>query len=331
MKSAAYGADAIFSPGVPIYIMKVFNFHSMDGHAACQRAGSEKPLALKAWTAMRPRQRAGCGKRHGPDIRQDKSLCRACVRQLGKIVTIRQVQGMISVAVCDDSIIECSRIAGKIKGLLDEMGVSCLVRQFNSGENLLQAQESFDIIFLDILMDGLDGMRTAELLRRENPDTVLVFVTSSRKYVFDAYEVEAFRYLLKPLEDGQLRKVLGLAVQKTDQKEQDFLIVNKERQKKKLFLRDIYYFEIRGRLIYVHGKGEVFAFYEQIGALENSLSGRGFFRCHKSYLVNLKYVDVYNRQEITLDNGEKIILAKRRYEEFCQEFLKFMRANGGIA
>lgn len=246
-------------------------------------------------------------------------------------VTIRQVWEMISVAVCDDSIIECSRIAGKIKELLDETGVPCLIRQFNSGKELLQAQESFDIIFLDILMDGLDGMKTAELFRRENPDTVLVFVTSSRKYVFDAYEVEAFRYLLKPLEDGQLRKVLGLAVQKAEREVQDFLIVNKERQKKKLFLKDIYYFEIKGRLVYVHGKGEILAFYEQIGALEKSLLGRGFFRCHKSYLVNLKYVDVYNRQEIILDNGEKIILAKRRYEEFCQEFLKFMRTNGGIS
>ncbi|MDE6204484.1 MAG: LytTR family DNA-binding domain-containing protein [Lachnospiraceae bacterium] len=237
---------------------------------------------------------------------------------------------MISVAVCDDSVIECCRIAGRIKELLDEMGVPCLVRQFNSGKELLQAQENFDIIFLDIIMDELDGMKTAVSFRRENPDTVLVFVTSSRKYVFDAYEVEAFWYLLKPLEDKKLRKVLGRAVQKTGREEQDFLIINKERQKKKLFLKDIYYFEIKGRLIYVHGKGEAFAFYEQIGTLENSLLGRGFFRCHKSYLVNLKYVNVYNRQEITLDNGERIILAKRRYEEFCQEFLKYMRTNGGI-
>lgn len=237
---------------------------------------------------------------------------------------------MVSVAVCDDSIIECCRLAGKIKELLDEMGISCLIRQFNSGKELLQAQENFDIIFLDIIMEGLDGMKTAELFRMGNPDTVLVFVTASRKYVFDAYEVEAFRYLLKPLEDRKLRKVLGRAVQKTEKKGQDFLIVNQGRQKKKLFLEDIYYFEIRGRLIYAHGKGEAFAFYEQIGTLEMSLLGRGFFRCHKSYLVNLKYVDVYNRQEITLDNRERIILAKRRYEEFCQEFLKFMRTNGGI-
>ena len=83
-------------------------------------------------------------------------------------------------------------------------------------------------------------------------------------------------------------------------------------------------------MIDVHGTGGVFSYYEQIGVLEKDLQEKGFFRCHKSYLVNLKHVDVYHRQEIVLDNGERIGIAKRRYEEFCQEILKFMRENGGI-
>ena len=66
------------------------------------------------------------------------------------------------------------------------------------------------------------------------------------------------------------------------------------------------------------------------GELENKLCDKGFFRCHKSYLVNLKYVDVYNRREVTLENGERIVIAKRRYDKFVQEVLKVMRKNGGI-
>ncbi len=69
---------------------------------------------------------------------------------------------------------------------------------------------------------------------------------------------------------------------------------------------------------------------EQIGVLENMLQGKGFFRCHKSYLINLKHVDGYNRQEAILDNGERILIAKRRYEGFCREILRYMRHNGGI-
>ncbi len=232
---------------------------------------------------------------------------------------------MLWIAVCDDEVMECSRMATKIRGILDEMKVPCTIRQFYSGRELLQSSETFDIIFLDIIMDGLDGMKTARLVREKAFDKLLVFISASRDYVFDAYDVEAFQYLLKPVEDKKLKSVLRKAVRKTEERSQAFIIVSRERQKKKLFLDDIYYFEIRGRMIDAHGRGGIFSYYEQIGLLERELQGKGFVRCHKSYLVNLKYVDVYNRQELVLDNGERIAIAKRRYEAFCEAILKYMR------
>ena len=150
------------------------------------------------------------------------------------------------------------------------------------------------------------------------------------EYVFEAYDVEAFQYLLKPVEDRKLKNVLQKAVLKTEKRSQEFIIVSRERQKKKLFLDDIYYFEIKGRIVDVYGPEGIFAYYEQIGKLENRLRDKGFFRCHKSYLINLKYVDGYNRQEAVLENGIKIVIAKRRYDKFVQEVLKVMRENGGI-
>lgn len=232
---------------------------------------------------------------------------------------------MLWIAVCDDEAVACSKIAGKIRGILEEMKVPCQVRQFYGGRELLQSQETFDIIFLDIIMGGLDGMRTAKMVREKAYDKLLVFISASRDYVFDAYDVEAFQYLVKPIDDKKLKSVLQKAVRKTKERSQAFLIVNRDRQKKKLFLDDIYYFEIRGRMIEAHGIGGIFSYYEQIGLLEKELQGKGFFRCHKSYLVNLKYVDGYNRQEIMLDNGERIVIAKRRYEAFCEGILQYMR------
>lgn len=242
----------------------------------------------------------------------------------------RQVMKMLSIAVCDDEIIECCSIAKKIKDILDEIKAPCLVRQFNSGQELLQASECFDIIFLDIMMSGLNGMKTAELFRKRAYDKILIFMSSSREYVFEAYDVEAFQYLLKPVNDEKLKRVLQKAVLKTKAKSHDFIIFNKERQQKKWFLDDIYYFEIKGRKIDVHGTKGVFSYYERIGALEESLRGKDFFRCHKSYLINLKHVEGYDRQEAGLDNGERIMIAKRRYEAFCREILAYMRKNGGI-
>lgn len=243
---------------------------------------------------------------------------------------IRQVMKMLSIAVCDDEVIECCNMARKIKDILEEMKIPCIIRQFRSGGELLQALESFDIVFLDIIMQDLDGMKTAQIFREKASDKILIFVSSSREYVFEAYDVEAFQYLLKPVDDKKLKSVLQKAVLKTERRSQEFIIVSRERQKKKLFLDDIYYFEIRGRMINVHGTEGIFSYYEQIGELEKKLRDKDFFRCHKSYLINLKYVDGYNRQEVLLENGEKIMIAKRRYEEFCQTVLKVMRKNGGI-
>ena len=210
------------------------------------------------------------------------------------------------------------------------MKIPCIIRQFQSGRELLQAIESFDIIFLDIMMQDMDGMKTAKMFREKDFDKILIFVSSSREYVFEAYDVEAFQYLLKPVDDRKLKRVLQKAVLKTEGRSQEYIIVSRERQKKKLYLDDIYYFEIKGRIVDVHGQEGIFTYYEQIGELESKLRDKGFFRCHKSYLINLKYVDGYNRQEVILGNGEAIVIAKRRYEEFCREVLKVMRESGGI-
>ncbi|MCI8935382.1 MAG: response regulator transcription factor [Lachnospiraceae bacterium] len=237
---------------------------------------------------------------------------------------------MLSIAVCDDEVIACCNLERKIKEILDDKKVPCIIRQFSSGQELLQSVENFDIIFLDIIMCGLDGMKTAQMFRKRAFDKILIFVSSSREYVFDAYDVEAFYYLLKPFDDRKLERVLERAVRKMENSSQEFMIVSKERQKRKLYLDEIYYFEIKGRVVELHAAEGIFAYYEQIGILENRLREKGFFRCHKSYLVNLKYVEGYSRQEIILENGERIMIAKRRYEEFCQEILKYMKKSGAL-
>ncbi len=235
---------------------------------------------------------------------------------------------MLSIAVCDDEILDCCNMAKDINDILEEMGIPFIVRQFSSGRDLLNAMENFDVIFLDIMMCGMDGMKTAQLLREKAFDKILIFISASRDYVFEAYDVEAFQYLVKPIDSYKLKNVLQRVVKKLENHSQEFMLINQDRTRKKLLLREIYYFEIRGRIISVHGVEGIFDYYEQIGTLEKELQGKGFFRCHKSFLVNLKYVDNYNRQEVILDTGEKIAIAKRRYEAFCQEILEYMKRSG---
>lgn len=172
-------------------------------------------------------------------------------------------------------------------------------------------------------------MKTAQILREKSFEKILIFMSVSRDYVFEAYDVEAFQYLVKPVDSLKLERVLQRAVKKLEDHSQEFIIINQDRTRKKLILSEIYYFEIRGRVISVHGVDGISDYYEQLGILEQELKGKGFFRCHKSFLINLKYVDSYNRQEVILDTGEKIPIAKRRYETFCHEILEYMKKSGG--
>lgn len=178
---------------------------------------------------------------------------------------------MMSIAVCDDEILECLTFSEKIEKVLNELKVPHIIRQFKRRAELLRTMESFDLVFLDILMPDLDGMEMARLFREKPYENMLVFFSTSRKYVFDAYNVEAFWYLLKPLDMGKLKTVLTRAVQKTEKNSMNFIMVSKERQKIKLFLDDICYFEIM-----VHGPEGNFTYYGRIGVWEESLLEKGF-------------------------------------------------------
>lgn len=237
---------------------------------------------------------------------------------------------MLSIAVCDDDLLFCTRLSEKIRRMLEQLGRDCQIRQFQSGTELLGAVEQFDIIFLDILMADLNGMETAKRFRERSYDKLLIFISSSPDHVWDSYEVEAFWYLVKPVSCRKLEQVLRRAIAKAEEGPQEYLIIQKERRPIKLFLKDILYFEIRGRVMELHGTEGVLPYYGQIGELEKQLSGKGFFRCHKSFLVNLKFVDTYSYQEVLLENGERLPIARRRYESFCQALLEHMKKRGGL-
>ena len=143
---------------------------------------------------------------------------------------------MLSIAVCDDQLLECCSISAKIRTMMEELRIPCTIRQFGSGRELVQAAGEFDLIVLDILMEGMDGMETARLCRSHGFDGLLVFLSSSRSYVFDAYDVEAFHYLVKPVDDEKLKRVLKRAAKKRQTSPRDYILVNLERQKKKIFL-----------------------------------------------------------------------------------------------
>jgi DNA-binding LytR/AlgR family response regulator len=142
--------------------------------------------------------------------------------------------------------------------------------------------------------------------------------------VFDAYDVEAFHYLIKPIEETKFRQVMEKAVGCVEKRKQaEPLVIKVNGNYRKVPIQDIYYAENDARKIIIHLNGENVAFYEKMEVLEQKL-GNSFFRSHRGYLVHLQYVDHYDSTSISLKNGENIYLAKHKYHEFVAAYMNYL-------
>lgn len=233
----------------------------------------------------------------------------------------------MNIAICDDERI----IREQIQSLIEKQKADVHLDSYEKGEELLAAGKRFDIIFLDIQMDGMNGIETARELRKRKEDTVLIFITGIRDYVFEAFDVSAFHYLLKPIEESKFVEVFERAVDEAGKRKvkgQEPLFIKTKNRNITLEAQDILYVENRGRKVEIHTTGEVIEIYAAMTELESRLGG-SFYRCHRGYLVNMAYIAEYSNSSIRLSNGESIYLAKERYNAFVKAYMRYLRKAGG--
>lgn len=231
------------------------------------------------------------------------------------------------IAICDDEEVIGKELCGMVKKYAKESSVSV----FTDGASLLQ-ENGFDIVFLDIGMDGMNGMEVARRLREESRHVIIIFVTALKEYVFDSFEVGAFWYLLKPFEEEKLKLVLGRATEEWERnhagKEKQIFVRTKNKNYV-LPVRDILYLENQKRKILIHTRKEQITIYGTMAKMEEAL-GNGFYRCHRGYLVNFAYVAGYESESIRLINNETIYLARNKYQDFVMQYMRYLR-NGGVS
>ena len=173
-------------------------------------------------------------------------------------------------------------------------------------------------------MDKLTGIDVAKKIRLINEKTVIIFITALKDYVFDAFDVRAFHYILKPVNEKKLREILYLVLLQFEKKDK-FIIAKTIKQSTKIFFKDIIYIESQQRKLKVHTTYDVIEYYYKLSDIEQELYGFSFFRCHKSYIVNFKYVHSYGNTFITLKNSEKVYLSKYKISDFSKAFMYYLK------
>ena len=230
------------------------------------------------------------------------------------------------IAVVDDEKV----IREDICELIEKQRPESSVEAFSTGEELLASEGRFDIVFLDIQMDGMNGIEAARSLRKRQEETVLIFITGIKEYVFDALDLYAFQYLLKPLNEKKFVEVLDRAVKEAGRKKEKRGLFIKARNLT-LDQTDILYIESRGKKVEIHTARdkESIEIYASMEDLEGQL-GEGFYRCHRAYIVNMAHITEYGSDSILLTNGDKVYLAKKKYGEFVKAYMWHLQ-NGGVS
>lgn len=232
------------------------------------------------------------------------------------------------VAIVDDEKV----IREQIRKLAVKYEPNCNIKTFETGEELLAEGKKYDLVFLDIQMEGINGIDTARVLREKQEDIVLIFITGVKEYVFEAFDVSAFHYLLKPVKEKKFAEVFQRAkkeVEKTTKQKQEYLFIKTKNRSFTINRDNILYIENRGKKVEIHIGNKVIETYVAMKELEKQLCGN-FYRCHRGYLVNMAHIAEYENDSISLSNGEKIFMAKERYNEFVKEYMQHLR-NGGTS
>ncbi len=238
----------------------------------------------------------------------------------------------MKIAVCDDDKATREHIISLIKEQIQDAEVVT----FGSGEEMLKAQEDFDISFLDVEMKELSGMDVAKQIRQEQEEkgsarSIIIFVTGYEKYMNDAFDVLAFHYLLKPINEEKFRTVFERALKELsaiEERTKRYILVRNSGTQQRVYIKDIYYIESANKKVIIHTKAGVL---ESYGTMEEfgQMTGSGFYRCHRCYLVNMEKIVSYNADTIQVANGDKLILAQKKYNDFIKQYMKYAK-DGGI-
>ena len=233
----------------------------------------------------------------------------------------------MKIAICDDEIHFIDAICPMLEKWAKEREIELTLYRFMNGDDLIDAQKSecMDLIILDVIMPLLSGIDTARELRNTNQTVPIVFLTSSREFAVDSYEVKALNYLIKPVDEAKLFLVLDDFLKAFRQPE-TFFTAKTADGFQRIDIADVDYLEAQNKQVLVHLSNdrtiairELFSKCAEVFSPEN-----GFCCCHRSYIVNLNNVERFSKTEIITVHNAVIPISRNSYAAFKGTYFNHM-------
>ncbi len=229
----------------------------------------------------------------------------------------------MQIAICDDEQHCINDICAHINFFSNDVGIELEQHIFHSAEELMKSNLNFDIAILDVEMEGINGIKLGEYLRKTNPHIILIYITAHRKYLDDALNLNAVRFFEKPIDSQRFYRGLKDAIDRIDNSSISFFLKD-GKTTDKISAKDIVFIEIENRKSKIVTTNKIYHSSEHISFWKENLRASIFVVPHKSYIVNLNFVTTYQRESIILDNTHNIPVARNKQTDFYRQFMKFM-------
>jgi len=232
---------------------------------------------------------------------------------------------MIKIVICEDERETQLLIEDYLDNILRNINIEYEIQKYSSGEELLEGNlKDIDILLLDIQMGQINGMDVARKIREVDNRMEIIFITSLIDYVQEGYEVRAYRYLLKPIESEKLKKHVSTCIKEIEVNKKNYILIKNKSNTYKIHSNEIKYVEVQKKDMSIHTINKDLEVRYSLEKIEKDLNLDKFVRCHKSYLVNLSYVENIKLNTLVLESGEEVPVSRYRYKDVKEKFLKFL-------
>lgn len=230
------------------------------------------------------------------------------------------------IAICEDNKEHLEILEEMINRWAQKEDEQVAIGCYQSAEQFLfcmKDEPHYDLAFLDIQMSKINGLQLAKMIREEDQLILIVFTTALKKYAPRGYEVSAFRYLIKPLQEDEVFQALKKASQMIEDRKREAIIVTRGDESRRIFKDDIYYIEVDNHHIILHLKDETIRFKAKLKVFETQFREPQFCKCHRSYIVNLQYTGKISREGVEIDGKETLPISKSRWEALNHCYMEY--------
>ena len=229
----------------------------------------------------------------------------------------------MKIAICDDEPRFLQELHERLSAYFIRNHIDCEIREFTDGQTFVAVNNTFDLVFMDYQLEDGNGIDFVRQIRQVNPNLMVVFLTVYPEHAIESIRLNTFRYLVKPVPDELLEEALDSFVKQYKYTKK--IIVTANGKTFYVDADDVIYIEADKKYTSVRTVAGLYHCSKSISDFYSEIHNAHFFRTHRSYILNMKYISSIEKKTVLLSNGEKVICSAKNYDEFLKNYMSYLK------